>query len=96
MFPPLLYNLEDNEGGARIVPKFTQRPLIPKSEAETLFSLLNRSQNNRNPTSFTDSKTWFKHDFRMFVDNPPSWNQKFNSYVYNFKGRVTEASIKNF
>jgi hypothetical protein len=32
----------------------------------------------------------------MFVDNPPSWNQKFNSYVYNFKGRVTEASIKNF
>lgn len=32
----------------------------------------------------------------MFVDNPPSWNPKCNSYVYNFRGRVTEASIKNF
>ena len=32
----------------------------------------------------------------MFIDNPPSWNAKCNSYVYNFKGRVTEASIKNF
>ena len=30
------------------------------------------------------------------MDNPPSWNPKCNSYVYNFKGRVTEASIKNF
>lgn len=36
-----------------------------------------------------------KKPYRVFVDNPPTWNAKCNSYVYNFKGRVQEASIKN-
>ena len=30
------------------------------------------------------------------MDNPPQWNPKSNTYVYDFKGRVTEPSIKNF
>ena len=34
--------------------------------------------------------------FKVFVDNPPQWNAKTNTYVYDFKGRVTEPSIKNF
>ena len=34
--------------------------------------------------------------FKIFVDNPPQWNPKTNTYVYDFKGRVTEPSIKNF
>ena len=32
----------------------------------------------------------------VFVDNPPQWNPKTNTYVYDFKGRVTQPSIKNF
>ena len=34
--------------------------------------------------------------FRDYVDNPPKWNPKCKSYVFNFRGRVLEASIKNF
>lgn len=34
--------------------------------------------------------------FKVFVDNPPTWNAKSNTYVYDFKGRVLEPSIKNF
>jgi hypothetical protein len=34
--------------------------------------------------------------YRVFSDNPPQWNQRTNSYVYDFKGRVTLPSIKNF
>jgi len=34
--------------------------------------------------------------YKVFVDNPPQWNPKTNTYVYDFKGRVTEPSIKNF
>jgi len=34
--------------------------------------------------------------YKVFVDNPPQWNPKSNTYVYDFKGRVTEPSIKNF
>jgi hypothetical protein len=33
---------------------------------------------------------------RILVDNPPQWNKKNQSYVYDFKGRVTLPSIKNF
>jgi len=41
-------------------------------------------EGNRNPS------------YRVFVDNPPQWNPKTNTYVYDFKGRVTLPSIKNF
>ena len=34
--------------------------------------------------------------YKQFIDNPPLWNPKTSKYVYDFKGRVTEASIKNF
>lgn len=35
-------------------------------------------------------------NYSVFVDNPPQWNPKTNTYVYDFKGRVTMPSIKNF
>jgi len=43
--------------------------------------------------------------YRVYVDNPPQWNASKNvkltfvetsTYVYDFKGRVTMPSIKNF
>jgi len=34
--------------------------------------------------------------FYSFVDNPPYWNPKTNGYHYDFKGRITQASVKNF
>ena len=34
--------------------------------------------------------------YKIFVDNPPQWNANTSTYVYDFKGRVTEPSIKNF
>ena len=43
--------------------------------------------------------------FRVYVDNPPQWNAskktqlicvETSTYVYDFKGRVTMPSIKNF
>ena len=34
--------------------------------------------------------------YKVYVDNPPQWNPKTNTYVYDFRGRVSEASIKNF
>jgi len=30
------------------------------------------------------------------VDNPPQYAPMSHTYVYDFKGRVTEPSIKNF
>lgn len=35
-------------------------------------------------------------NIRQFQDNAPQWNPKTNTYVYDFKGRVTQPSIKNF
>ena len=37
-----------------------------------------------------------RKNFYAFVDNPPKWNAKTKAYHYDFRGRVTEASIKNF
>lgn len=55
----------------------------PTNEKETLLSCYesNKGKNTK---------------FKVFVDNPPQWNPKTNTYVYDFKGRVTEPSIKNF
>jgi len=55
------------------------------------------NQINKNHTNFIkDFENYeIKKPYRVFVDNPPTWNGKCNSYVYNFKGRVQEASIKN-
>jgi len=39
---------------------------------------------------------WYNDKYRVFIDKPPTWNPKCNAYVYNFKGRVAQASIKNF
>ena len=50
------------------------------------------------------------YNYQVFVDNPPAWNPsktlillfllilklETNTYVYDFKGRVTQPSIKNF
>lgn len=35
-------------------------------------------------------------NYYCFVDNPPQWNPKTNGYHYDFKGRISEASVKNF
>ncbi len=38
----------------------------------------------------------FQSNFYAFQDNPPQWNPKTNGYHYDFKGRISEASVKNF
>lgn len=57
------------------------------------------------PTNDKETLLWqFQHNLdnvrnkrmKVFVDNPPAWNAKSNTYVYDFKGRVQEPSIKNF
>jgi hypothetical protein len=67
----------------------------PRQESQTLLNLHQQCLRSKQG-GYADPKGWHNFAFRMFVDNPPSWNPKCNSYVYNFKGRVTEASIKNF
>ena len=44
----------------------------------------------------SDGSSWFNEKYRVFTDKPPTWNPKCNAYVYNFRGRVSQASIKNF
>ena len=34
--------------------------------------------------------------FQIFTDKKPHYNAKLSSYAYDFKGRVKEASVKNF
>lgn len=34
--------------------------------------------------------------YKVFMDNPPYFNPKNNTYAYDFRGRVTKPSIKNF
>lgn len=29
-------------------------------------------------------------------NKPPKWNEQLNAYCLNFRGRVTQASVKNF
>jgi hypothetical protein len=33
---------------------------------------------------------------KVFQSKTPEWNSDFKAYVLNFKGRVKQASIKNF
>uniref|UniRef100_A0A673J8Z0 Si:dkey-220f10.4 n=1 Tax=Sinocyclocheilus rhinocerous TaxID=307959 RepID=A0A673J8Z0_9TELE len=53
----------------------------PKSELE---SLLTRYENGN------------KENLVTLVNKSPSWNEQTQSYVLNFHGRVTQASVKNF
>ncbi|XP_051530341.1 tubby protein homolog isoform X1 [Myxocyprinus asiaticus] len=53
----------------------------PKSELE---SLLTRFENGN------------KENLVTLVNKSPSWNEQTQSYVLNFHGRVTQASVKNF
>ncbi|KAM9336261.1 tubby protein homolog [Symphorus nematophorus] len=53
----------------------------PKSDLETL--LVRHANNN------TDKLV-------TLVNKSPSWNEQTQSYVLNFHGRVTQASVKNF
>ncbi|MED6271909.1 hypothetical protein CHARACLAT_025011 [Characodon lateralis] len=55
--------------------------ICPKNELETL--LVRHSNGN------TDKLV-------TLVNKPPSWNEQTQSYVLNFHGRVTQASVKNF
>ncbi|CBY42646.1 unnamed protein product [Oikopleura dioica] len=53
----------------------------PTNEKETL-------------TSKYDSKT--KDNITVLQNKSPVWNEDSQSYVLNFHGRVTQASVKNF
>ncbi|KAL1264338.1 hypothetical protein QQF64_004693 [Cirrhinus molitorella] len=53
----------------------------PKNELE---SLLTRYENGN------------KENLVTLVNKSPSWNEQTQSYVLNFHGRVTQASVKNF
>ncbi|KAG7325137.1 hypothetical protein KOW79_011453 [Hemibagrus wyckioides] len=53
----------------------------PKSELE---SLLTRHENGN------------KENLVCLVNKSPTWNEQTQSYVLNFHGRVTQASVKNF
>ena len=75
--------------------KFTVDEYGPLKESETFMKLYEQNV-LRQQKGQADETEWYAGKYRLFVDNPPSWNPKCNSYVYNFKGRVTEASIKNF
>lgn len=37
-----------------------------------------------------------KDNLVTLVNKSPSWNEQTQSYVLNFHGRVTQASVKNF
>lgn len=36
------------------------------------------------------------NDLIELHNKAPAWNQESQSYVLNFRGRVTKASVKNF
>ncbi|XP_074518816.1 tubby protein homolog [Halichoeres trimaculatus] len=55
--------------------------ICPKNELETL---LTRHANNNTEKLVT------------LVNKSPNWNEQTESYVLNFHGRVTQASVKNF
>ena len=76
-------------------PEFEIKEVRPQNDHETLLSMYSINVRTKK-TGIPQDKATFPCGYRLFVDNSPSWNAKCNSYVYNFKGRVTEASIKNF
>ena len=59
---------------------------------------------NRPRSNFETMLHKFEHDgvrddnpmFQIFTDKKPHYNAKLSSYAYDFKGRVKEASVKNF
>ncbi|XP_062859852.1 tubby protein homolog [Trichomycterus rosablanca] len=55
--------------------------ICPKSDLE---SLLTRHENGN------------KENLVCLVNKSPTWNEQTQSYVLNFHGRVTQASVKNF
>ena len=64
--------------------KYLFSEVRPTKQKETLFSIHEYTDYSQNP------------NVRIFQDNAPQWNPKSNTYVYDFKGRVTQPSIKNF
>ena len=68
----------------------------PEHEAHSLYKLHEFNMMRTNSLTAETSTTWYNDKFRTFTDKPPTWNPKCNAYVYNFKGRVSQASIKNF
>ena len=56
----------------------------PRKPADTLLYKYEREGLKDNPL------------FQVFTDKQPHYNAKLSSYAYDFKGRVKEASVKNF
>jgi hypothetical protein len=79
---------------------FTAIDWRPTQEQETLLAMFESDQLMLRRKKIGDAQDLdqekLSQQYRLFVDNPPLWNPKTNKYVYDFKGRVTEASIKNF
>jgi len=73
---------------------FKAEDFQPQHESHSLHKLheFNMMKSNDHP----ESATWYNEKYRTFTDKPPTWNPKCNAYVYNFRGRVSQASIKNF
>ncbi|KAM8927756.1 tubby protein homolog [Pelodytes ibericus] len=51
---------------------------------------------NEHETLLERYKNGNMENITVLQNKAPSWNEKTNSYVLNFHGRVTQASVKNF
>lgn len=78
--PETIYNYAFKYPQVKFMPS-VWRPVKPQDTLKNVFLKEGSSKNQ---------------SMRVFVDNPPQWNPKTNTYVYDFKGRVTQPSIKNF
>lgn len=59
-------------------------PLFSIFGSQELETLLTRYENGNTENLVT------------LINKSPSWNEQTQSYVLNFHGRVTQASVKNF
>lgn len=66
--------------------------LIPQTKSNNYYKLISmNSEISLLDLSKTDPKS-----VTMLKNRTPQWSEETQSYVLNFKGRVTQASVKNF
>ena len=78
----------------KIQYEFRTDDFQPRHESHSLHRL--HEFNMIKNSDYAVDAEWYNDQFRMFTDKAPTWNPKCNAYVYNFRGRVSQASIKNF
>ncbi|CAI4229232.1 unnamed protein product [Auanema sp. JU1783] len=69
-----------------IASSFKRIPIQPVDERDTLVERFKRTRGDRDTNS----------QIVVMSNKPPVWNEDSQSYVLNFHGRVTQASVKNF